>query len=121
MKSIKYAVFGLAFASSASFAGDCQAPDMPELPDGASATMEQMLAGQKAVKAFQAANMDYMGCVEDALTAAESAMEDASGDAKDAATDAYQAALDTYNAAVSAEEEVAGQFNTEIREYKANQ
>ena len=41
------------------------------------------------------------------------------GDAKDEATAAYNKAVEMYNAAVSAEEEVAGQFNTEIREYKA--
>lgn len=120
MKSIKYAAFGLALCSTASFAGDCQIPDMPELPDGASATMEQMLAGQQAVKAFQTANIDYMACMEEALNAAEAAKDEASGDAKDAAEATYQAALDSYNLAVSAEEEVAGQFNIEIREYKAN-
>ena len=36
-----------------------------------------------------------------------------------AAKVAYDKAVETYNAAVSKEEEVAGQFNTEIREYKA--
>ncbi len=42
---------------------DCAQPDMPEMPDGASATLEQMLEGQKSVKAFQTANMDYMKCL----------------------------------------------------------
>ena len=32
---------------------------------------------------------------------------------------AHQEGVDAYNAAVSAEEDVAGRFNTEIREYKA--
>lgn len=119
MNNFKYLVFGLALASSASFGSDCQAPDMPQLPDGATASMEAMLAGQKAVKAFQAANLEYMDCLEAGMSRAESALDAASGDAKEAAQAAYQAALDSYNAAVSAEEEVAGQFNTEIREYKA--
>ena len=35
------------------------------------------------------------------------------------AAEKYQEAQETYNSAVSAEEAVAGEFSTEIREYKA--
>jgi hypothetical protein len=42
-----------------------------------------------------------------------------SDEEKAAAQETYQKGVDAYNAAVSKEEEVAGQFNTEIREYKA--
>ena len=77
--------------------------------------MEDMLAGQKAVKTFQTANLEYMKCLEPALAEAEAAVKAG----EEGAAEAYQSAQDTYNAAVSAEEAVAGQFNTEIREYKA--
>ena len=77
--------------------------------------MEDMLAGQKAVKAFQAENIDYMKCLEPAMTAAEAAVKAG----EDGAADVYQASQEVYNAAVSAEEAVAGEFNTAIREYKA--
>ena len=54
------------------------------------------------------------------ITAAEAAaLESSSEDDKKAAQTTYQEAVDAYNAAVSQEEEIAGQFNTEIREYKA--
>ena len=105
------------FAATA--AADCEQPAQPALPDGASSTMEQMLEGQKAVKTFQAANLEYLSCLEEMVESAESAAKKADGDAKDEATAAYNKAVEMYNAAVSAEEEVAGQFNTEIREYKA--
>ena len=115
MKTIRYSVLALALCSTSSLAGDCEPPAKPELPDGASSTMEQMLEGQKAVKAFQAANLEYMKCLEPALAAAEAeAKEGVEG-----AVDKYKEVEEVYNAAVSAEEEVAGQFNTEIREYKA--
>jgi len=54
-----------------------------------------------------------------AMNAAETAAQEASEDNKSAAKETYADLVETYNAAVSVEEEVAGQFNTEIREYKA--
>ena len=115
MKTLKYAFLALALGSASSFAADCDQPAMPELPDGASASMEQMLEGQKAIKAFQSANVEYMQCLEPTLTAAQTAAkEDPKG-----SQDQYKEIEAAYNAAVSAEEEVAGQFNAQIREYKA--
>jgi hypothetical protein len=120
MKTIQLTILALALGSPAGMAGDCSGPQAPSLPDGATASMEDMLAGQKAVKEYQAANLEYMGCLEKAFTAAEAAaLESTSEDEKKAAQDNYQNAVDAYNAAVSQEEEIAGQFNTEIREYKA--
>ncbi len=113
------AALALTIASTTSLAQDCVLPEKPTIPDGASASLEDMLAGQKAVKAFQEANVAYMGCLEPQLKAAEAAAKSAADDAKEAATAAYNTAVEAYNAAVAAEEEIAGQFNTEIREYKA--
>jgi hypothetical protein len=89
MNYIKLALIGLVLGSTASIADDCTAPPSPTPPDGATASMEQMLAGQKAVKAFQAANTDYRSCLDPLVTAS-----------------------------VSAEEEVANEFNVALREYK---
>ena len=119
MKTLKSTLLALALVTTPALALDCDMPEAPTMPDGASSTMEDMLAGQKAVKTFQAANIDYMSCVEKAMNAAEAAAEEASDDDKTAAKEAYTKLVETYNAAVSVEEEVAGQFNTEIREYKA--
>ncbi len=120
MKRIALATLGLALASPLALAGDCVAPDTPKLPDGGSSTMEQMLEGQKAVKAFQAANLEYMACLEKDFTAAEAvANGDASEEEKATAKARYEESVGAYNAAVSKEAEVAGQYNPEIREYKA--
>ena len=64
MSNLKYALLALVLGSSFSMAGDCTDPVAPTLPDGGTASMEDMLAGQKAVKDFQAANLEYMSCVE---------------------------------------------------------
>ena len=119
MNNIRNTVLALALASPFSLAGDCVAPDAPNLPDGANSSMEQMLEGQKSVKAFQTANLEYMACLEKDLKAAEEATKSASEEEKEAAQAAYDKAVEAYNSAVSKEEEIAGQFNTEIREYKA--
>jgi len=119
MKTIKSTLLALALVATPALAQDCDQPEAPTMPDGASSTMEDMLAGQKAVKAFQAANIDYLSCVEKAMNAAEAAAKEAGDDDKAAAQQTYAELVETYNAAVSIEEEVAGQFNTEIREYKA--
>jgi hypothetical protein len=119
MNKLKYTLLALAMGSTYGMAGDCTSPAAPALPDGATASMEDMLAGQKAVKDFQAANLEYMSCLEKDISAAEEATLKAADEEKEAATAAHREALDSYNAAVSKEEEVAGQFNTEIREYKA--
>lgn len=115
MINFKIAALGLALGSTVSWADNCTMPAVPELPDGTSSTMEQMLAGQKAVKTFQAANLEYMGCLEPGLAQAQVNVK--GGD--ETAMETYQQLQESYNAAVSMEEEVAGEFNTQIRAYKA--
>ena len=111
--TIKLALMGLVFTSTVSFAEDCTTPEAPTLPDGSSATLEQMLAGQQAVKDFQAANGAYRDCLDPKITAAETA---AAGDSPGPElVEALKALNDSYNASVSTEEEVATQFNTELR------
>ncbi len=115
MNSFKIAVLSLALGSGLCAADDCVQPDVPTIPDGSTSSLEQMLEGQKGVKTFQAANLEYMTCLEAQLGAAEAQIKEGDKDA----TERYTRIQETYNAAVSREEEVAGQFNTEIREYKA--
>ncbi len=121
MKTLKYAALALALGSGYGIADECAAPASPTLPDGAASTMEQMLEGQQMVKAFQAANADYMKCLEPGIESTKMAAQKAieKGEGADEAKAAYEAAQNTYNAAVTAEEELAGQFNAEVREYKA--
>jgi hypothetical protein len=115
MNKIKLALLGLALGSTVSIAGECVPPEAPTVPDGAAATMEQMLAGQKAVKTFQTANIEYMACLEPQITAAQGEVEAGSEEA----SETVKKLEERYNEAVSTEGGVAGQFNTEIRAYKA--
>lgn len=103
------------FMSAHAFAQDCTAPATPTLPDGASASLEEMVAGQAAVKSFQADAQAYRECLDGAMQRLRTAAED--GDAE--AAEAFKQTTDAYNASVSAEENLATDFNSAIRAYKA--
>jgi hypothetical protein len=117
MNVLKLVLVGLALGSTVSLAEECAVPAAPTLPDGATATLEQMLAGQQSVKAYQAANTVFRTCLEPQVSAAEMA---AAGDSPGPEEQETLKQLnEAYNASVSQEEELASQFNLELREYKA--
>ena len=79
------------------------------IPDGKSATSEQMLATQKLVKAYVKTMEEYLTCLDAEVLALG---EDAS--------EAHLLIRDKrHNAAVVAMEAVAGEFNFAVREFKA--
>ena len=98
---------GDAAPSASEAIGDCKAPAAPEIPDGASASTEQMLAGQKSVKAFVVDGQAYIKCV------------DAIADDKDRATTDRNAAIGEHNRMVGELERSAADFNDQLRAFKA--
>ncbi len=113
---IKVAVFGLILGTNGAIAADCTAPNVPSMPNGTSASMEEMLAGQQAVKAFQTANLEYMSCLDPMIAAAKDTADGA--EATKADMKAVKSLEEKYNAAVSEEEDLAAEFNAQIRAYK---
>ena len=106
----------LVLASTSAFAAlACDVPVAPPMPDGSSATLEEMISAQGEVKAFQAANAEYLECVDGQMASEKAAIDE--GD--ESAEERYALAAADYNAAVSREEQVAADFNTAIRAYKA--
>ena len=102
------------FASPLAFA--CDYPARAKLPIGATASKDDMLAGQKSVKAFMASMEEYLTCIENVEQEAVAALE--------APNDEELAKLKTanvkkYNAAVEDMELVAARFNDQVRAYKA--
>jgi hypothetical protein len=93
-----------AFAAAA-----CENPALVSIPDGKTSTLEQMLAAQKDVKAYQAKMNDYLACVDaEAETQGEQAPNE------------YKALMvNRHNAAVAEMEGVAAAFNDQIKAYKA--
>lgn len=87
----------------------CNYPADVSVPDGKSATEEEIIAGQKVVKDYMAEMESYQDCLDqeqkalgDAVTAEQKAMH-----------------VKRYNAAVDAMESVANRFNEQLRAFKA--
>jgi hypothetical protein len=113
--SVKALLLAAAFTSTGALADECNLGDMPTLPSGATASMEEMVAGQQAVKAFQTEAQTYRSCLDEEMNTIREAADD--GDKTSA--EAFKTLTDAYNASVAAEEEMANEFNAQIREYKA--
>ena len=96
---------GLALAVSARAAEECRVPDPPAIPDGASASDDEMLKARRAVAAFIAASDEYVRCLGEQIDSAES--------------DAPIAALEErHEAAAARMSDVAAKFNAQLEAWK---
>lgn len=108
MKSIVFAV--MLFAAPLTFA--CDYPHRADVPDGATADKEVMIAGQRGVKTYMAAMEEYLSCIE----AAE--QETVAGPDEEAKQQRIDMLNKKYNAAVEEMNRVAEEFNVQVRAYK---
>jgi len=97
---------------------DCPYPAPPaKLPDGATATLQDMLAGQKAVGEYNKAITDYTGCidkeVEDAIAKGGDKLK------PEQKADMQRIATQKHNAAIDQLQSVADRFNEQVKVFKA--
>lgn len=98
------AILGATSAFACTYPGDASFA----VPNGATATKEEMIASQGNVKSFVKEIENYLVCLDKKQT-----------DAGDALTEEQQAIYSLrYNAAVEAMEEVADSFNAALGDYK---
>ena len=93
----------------------CDYPTRVDMPDGATAGKEAMIAGQKDVKAYMAAMDEYLSCIESDEAAAVLSLGDIDKDSKRQRADMFNK---KYNAAVEQMNLVAEEFNVQVRAYK---
>jgi hypothetical protein len=93
--------YGLAAAA-------CEAPSPVAMPDGSTATREQMLQAQAQVRAYQAAMTEFLACIDSDL---ESEGEQAPEEFK-------SLMVSRHNAAVAEMEGVAAAFNDQLRAFR---
>lgn len=104
------ACLATAIASGCGFAATaCENPAAVSIPDGKSSTMDQMLAAQAQVKAYQAAMTEFLACIDSEL--------EAEGEA--APEEFKSLMVSRHNAAVAEMEGVAAAFNDQIKAYRA--
>jgi hypothetical protein len=105
-------LFLTVMATTAPAFADCQVPsDTVSIPNGNSATRDEMVAAQKAVKAFDAAVNTYSECLQQEQDAKVAAGGDKQKLAKEYA--------DLQNVQVEKAQKLADKFNVELRAYKA--
>ena len=115
-KKFKLAVISiLLFAAPAAFA--CDYPQRVTVPNGDTATKDEMIAGQKSVKAYVAAMEEYLTCIASDEEIAIAQLEDP---AEGVLQQREQMLAKRHNAAVEDMELVAAEFNNAVRAYKAN-
>jgi hypothetical protein len=114
------ALLAMAFATAltGTVYADCPYPTAPaKLPDGATATLEEMLAGQKAVQEYSKAINDYNACIDKALDD-----QIAKGGDKlkpEQKADLQRMEAQKHNAAVDQLQSVADRFNEQVKIFKA--
>ena len=114
------ALYFLALAAAVPFApvhAACSYPPEPaQIPDGKTATLEQMKTAQQAVKAFDEAIVAYTSCLKLEHEAALAKSPDMSDDQK---KEMEKKLAQKHDAAISADEALAARFNEQVKAYKA--
>jgi hypothetical protein len=93
----------------------CDYPQRIDVPNGVTATKDEMIAGQKGVKTYMASMEEYLACIEADEADAIERLEDVDEDAKRQREEMFNK---KYNAAVEEMNLVAEEFNMQVRAYK---
>lgn len=94
----------------------CEYPQNVSVVNGATATKEEMVATQAAVKKYVADMEVYLTCIVDEEKAARALMPDIELEQEQQREEMLNK---KYNAAVEQMEKVAAAFNSEVQAYKA--
>ena len=116
MKALLAMALGAIFLSGGAHA-DCTYPPAPaKLPDGASATLEEMVAGQKTVKEYDKAVKEYVDCIDKEVDD-----KIAKGGDKlkpEQKADMQKVEAQKHNAAIDQLQSVADRFNEQVKVFK---
>ena len=113
------ALLPIAFAAATAAAyADCPYPQAPtKIPDGATATMQDMIDGQNAVKGYDKAINDYVTCIDKEL---DDSIAKAGKDLKPEQKKHMQdLEAQKHNAAIDELQNVATRFNEQVKVFKA--
>ena len=118
MKYFIKLVCSISFAFGIQSAFACDYPERVSIPNGTTATKEEMLEGQRGVKAYVATMEVYLECILEEEKRARAAIEDLSPEDEQEREDLLNK---KYNAAVDEMERTAAQFNVEVQAYRAKE
>lgn len=107
-------IVSLVFSAPLAFA--CDYPQRIKIPNGGTATKDEMIDGQRAVKEYMASMDEYLACIEKEEKDTLATMSDISDEEREVRAAAL---IKKHNAAVDEMELIAARFNEEVRAYKA--
>ncbi len=96
----------------------CDYPDRVNVPNGTTATKDDMLQGQRGVKRFVTDMEVYLECIVEEEKTARATIEEISAEDEQEREDLLSK---KYNAAVDEMERLAAQFNVEVQAYRAKE
>ena len=102
------ASFATFFSGAVLAQSQCSRPEAVTIPDGASATLDQMLEAQTGVREYLSTMEEYLDCVNEMIDSAD----------KDTPPETLNAWIDTYNEGVGEMESTASRFNEERVAYQ---
>ena len=106
--------FGTLFLLSSSIAFACDYPERPSIPDGSTASKDELIGAKDSVQDFMAKVDEYLNCIEGAETAAIEEMDSPSEELLQRREDMLNKKFDAANE----EKALLGeQFNQQIRAY----
>ena len=99
---------------------ECSYPKSPSgLPDGSTASQDEMVGGMKTIKEYNAAVSTYLECLESEMN---TRIEAAGADAPAEQVEQIKAIhTKRHNAAVEELESTAARFNEQVKVYKARE
>jgi hypothetical protein len=122
MKAL-YSLAVLAALAAGSAHAACSYPKAPDnIPDGNTATLEQMVAAQKAVKQFDQEINAYTACLKLESDNAVAQVDQSEDDPKKKEAqkkELERVQIQKHNAAVEEDEALAQRFNEQLKVFKA--
>jgi hypothetical protein len=94
----------------------CDYPARVLIPNGSTATKDDMLTGQRSVKTYVSEMEVYLECIVEEEKVSVASMDDMEPEVEQQRQNMMNK---KYNAAVDEMERVAAQFNAEVQAYKA--
>jgi hypothetical protein len=95
----------------------CPIAPAPSVPDGATASAEQMAAARSAFQAYDAATNSYARCVDSAVDRIAKQSEGVASESDRQSLNTF--GVGAHNTAIEQEQAIADKFNAQVRIYKA--
>lgn len=115
MKTATSFFLGMSFFLIAPALLACDYPSRVDIPNGAAATRDEMIAGQRSVKEYVAAMEEYLDCIVTEEKAKRATMDSLTAEDEQLREEMLNK---KYNAAVDEMESLAARFNAEVRAFK---